>query len=111
MAAHGLFEASAQLASTRLEPGSGVILPDRQPPVAARVESLVDRPRERPAREELPHSPEESLLSGDEARGQELREDGFVERRTDALGRQDGLDLRRKEELPRGDGIVERLDP
>ena len=97
VALHRRLQAGAQLAGAGLEPGSGVILPNGQLPVAARPDSVAGRPRERPAREELPHSPEEGLLAGDETRGQKLRQDGLVEPGADALGRQDRLDLRREE--------------
>src|SRR5439155_7205062 len=74
-----------------------------------RLESRVRRPRERPAREELPHPLEERLLPGDEAIGQELGKNRLVERRAWAR-RQDRLDLGSEQELARRDGVVERLD-
>src|SRR5207245_9998598 len=83
----------------------------RSVPVATLAVPAPERPPERPPRQEPAHAAEEGLLAGDEARGEELRQDGIVQNGAQGTGRQDRLDLRREQQLPVAARVVERLDP
>src|SRR3989442_13887967 len=111
MDADGLLETAADdggiLPERRRRRGGG----RRQVPVATLPEPAPERPPEGPPRQELAHPAEEGLLAGDEARGEELRQDGIVQNGAQGTGRQDRLDLRREQQLPVAARVVERLDP
>jgi hypothetical protein len=111
VAAHGVLQSGAHLDGLLSDGAADRLGRIGQAPPAPLRDPRSRRPRKKPARQQLAHPAEESLLAGDEARRQELREYVLVEQRLDRTGGQDRLDLRGEDQLVPGQRVIERLDP
>jgi hypothetical protein len=111
VALDGALEPAAKLTRV-LDRATGVaIRVARRLPVPACTGAPAGRPGQGSARQQLAYADEERLLVGDEAGGEELREDRPIESRAERARCEDRLNLGREQQLMLGLSDVQRFDP